>query len=401
MVWVRVELKPRQVYAGGLVLGMVCFLVGCSTGGVIPPRPLIPLSTSLPIERAWTRVNLLEDAPGQVVLPLKYVEGRLYWTDTGNILHAVDARSGHPVWRYRSEIPLISGVGGNETLLLIGSREGDVVALDAAQGTRRWQTRLSSEVLSPPQLGNGVVVAYAVDGKIFALDADTGKIRWQFDTQVPLLTLRGLATPRIVDDRVLVGLANGRLLALQLADGKNIWSAEIAPARGRSELERMVDVDTTPLVLGDTVYCVAFQGQITAVSVATGRVMWARDLSSAEDMTYDDTALYITDPDGVLTAVTRQSGEVLWRQDALQYRRVTGPARLGEYLVVGDVEGYLHWIERSTGSLVHRKRLDNTAISSDPIVVDDHVFVLTHGGVLDAWRLPVLGVAKTNGNGAS
>lgn len=401
MVWVRVGRNPRKASIGEWLLGVVLLLTGCGTSGVIPPRPLTPLLTSLPVERAWTRVNLLEDAPGQVTLPLTYVEGRLYWTDTGNILHAVDARSGRPVWRFRSDIPLISGVGGNGTLLLIGSREGDVVALEAAQGTRRWQTRLSSEVLSPPQLGDGVVVAYAVDGKIFALDADTGKIRWQFDTQVPLLTLRGLATPRIVGDRVLVGLANGRLLALQLADGKNIWSAEIAPARGRSELERMVDVDTTPLVLGDTVYSVAFQGQVTAVSIATGRVMWARDLSSAVDMSYDDTALYITSPDGVLTAVTRQSGEVLWQQEALQYRRVTGPARIGEYLVVGDVEGYMHWIERSTGSIVHRNRLDNAAIGCDPIVVDDHVFVLTRGGVLDAWTLPVPGEAKSNGQGAS
>lgn len=400
MVWVRVGPNPRA-HRGGLLLGVAFLLSACSTGGVIPPRPLVPLSTSLPVERAWTRVNLLEDAPGQVALPLSYINGRLYWTDSGNTLHAVDAQNGHMIWRHRSEIPLISGVGGDGSVLLVGSREGDVLALDAANGTQRWQTRLSSEVLSPPQLGAGVVIAYAVDGKVFALDAETGKVRWQFDTQVPLLTLRGLATPQIVGDRVLVGLANGRLQALQLADGKSIWSAEIAPARGRSELERMVDVDAAPLVLGDIVYCVAFQGQITAVSVATGRVLWERELSSAVDMAYDDAALYVTQPDGVLTAVTRKSGEVLWRQEALQYRHVTGPARIGDYLVVGDVEGYMHWIDRGTGSIVYRKRLDSVAIDSDPIVVDEHVFVLTRGGVLDAWTLPMFGVGQPKTSGAS
>ena len=267
--------------------------------------------------------------------------------------------------------------------------------------TLRWRSRVSSEVLAPPQHGSGTVIAYAVDGKVFALDAQTGKIRWQFDTQVPLLTLRGLATPRIVDDRVLVGLANGRVLALQLSDGKNLWSTEVAPARGRSEIERLVDVDATPLVLGDVAYCVAFQGQVTAISIATGRVLWARELSSTADMAYDDEALYVTSPDGSLTALTRSAGEILWRQDALQYRYVTGPARLGEYLIVGDIEGYMHWLDRHTGNIVHRKRLDDAPIGSEPIVAGSQVFFLSRGGILDAWTLPNSPVTPSAAPGAA
>lgn len=390
MVWVKRPPRNAQWQACVILPAILAAvtLAGCGTSSVFPPRPLLPLASALPVERVWTRVNRLDDAPGQILLPLSHVHGRLYWTDSGNVLHAVDSHSGRNVWRYRSDLPLISGVGGDDSLLLVGSRDGDVLALDPAQGTLRWRSRVSSEVLAPPQHGSGTVIAYAVDGKVFALDAQTGKIRWQFDTQVPLLTLRGLATPRIVDDRVLVGLANGRVLALQLADGKNLWSTEVAPARGRSEIERLVDVDAAPLVLGDVAYCVAFQGQVTAISIATGRVLWARELSSTADMAYDDEALYVTSPDGSLTALTRSAGEILWRQDALQYRYVTGPARLGEYLIVGDIEGYMHWLDRHTGNIVHRKRLDDAPIGSEPIVAGSQVFFLSRGGILDAWTLP-------------
>lgn len=403
MDWV--QRHPRSVqWRGYAILPVIlaaATLAGCSASGVIPPRPLPPLASALPIERAWTQVNRLDDAPGQILLPLSHVQGRLYWTDSGNVLHAVDPQSGRTLWRYRSELPLISGVGGDDAMLLMGSRDGDVLALDPAQGTLRWRTRVSSEVLAPPQHGSGTVIAYAVDGKIFALDAQTGKIRWQFDTQVPLLTLRGLATPRIVDDRVLVGLANGRVSALQLSDGKSLWSTEVAPARGRSEIERLVDVDAAPLVLGDVAYCVAFQGQVTAISIATGRVLWARELSSTADMAYDDEALYVTSPDGSLTALTRRGGEILWRQDALQYRYVTGPARLGEYLIVGDFEGYMHWIDRHTGNIAHRKRLDDAPIGSEPIVAGNQVFFLSRGGILDAWTLPSPPVVSSTAQGAA
>lgn len=308
--------------------------------------------------------------------------------------HRGDVRSHHAetgkrIWRSKLDIPVATGAGGGDGIVVVGAQSGDVIGLEEATGKELWRQRLSSEVLAPAKVADGKVIVRTADGRLTALSASNGNILWNYQRAVPLLSLRGVSAPVIEGQTVLAGYDNGKLIALSLNDGKVIWESNVAIPSGRTELERLVDIDADPVVQNGIVYVVAFQGNLAAMDVDTGRTLWDREMSSATGIAVASTdAVYVSDDQSYLWAIADGTGDSLWRQTLLLRRSISAPVIAGDYVVVGDFEGYLHWLARSDGRFVSRQRLDKSAIRSQPIVRDGILYVMTTDGKLTAIRIP-------------
>ena len=384
-------------------------VAGCSSSPspVLPPVPLPAFEPSVKITTQWRS----EIGRGARYYYLRYqpvFDGDLgYLADYRGGIYAFDVATGEVRWRRDLNLSLTSGLSLQEGRLLLGSNEGDVLALDPKDGHELWRSEVSSEVLAPPQSAQGTVVVRSVDGRLFALDAQTGKRRWVFERSVPLLTLRGNSAPLIVNDMVLLGSDNGKLTALTLKDGIELWETPIAVPVGRTELERIIDIDVDLMVIDDLIYAVTYQGRLAAVQLENGRIRWVQDMSSYAGMTADDYRIYITDAESQVLALNRMSGAILWRQEKLLRRRLTGPALQGDYVVVADYDGYIHWLDREDGHIVGRKLLNEVAylfeedwqqddsgyydrernILANPVVYRDSLIVDDRFGITSAYRL--------------
>ncbi|NIR61597.1 MAG: outer membrane protein assembly factor BamB, partial [Gammaproteobacteria bacterium] len=335
-------MRSRGLAALGLGLGLL--LGACGGETTTPPAALVPIDTELEPERLWERdvgagsgeryLALRPAAAGEVV----------YAASRDGTVVAMEAATGERIWSTDTELPVTGGVGLAPGKVLLGTGDARVVALDAGSGERLWTSPVSSEVLAPPAGGRDLVAARTVDGKIFALSAGSGERRWRYDGGVPVLTLRGTGAPVIVDGTVVAGFDNGKLVALDAADGRQLWETAVAVPGGRSELERMVDVDGTPSVVESNVYAAAFQGRVVAVALESGQILWAREISVHDDVGVAGDVLYVTDDGDNVWALDRRTGASLWKQDKLPRRRVTAPVSFGEYVVVGDLDGYVHWM---------------------------------------------------------
>lgn len=381
-----------------LILLLVIAVSGCGWirhpfgGGapVEPPAKLTDIRPTLRIQPLWsTRVGsgfgkrYVRVSPG-------VSDGRVYAADGKGRVAALDAGNGKTIWETDADVPLSAGVGVGDGLVLVGSSNGEVVALDVDDGAIRWRVRLSSEVLSAPQASGGVVVARAVDGRLFGLDASNGARLWVYQGSVPVLTLRGTSTPALVRGAVISGFDSGKVAELGLTDGRVLWEQTVAVPHGRSELDRMVDVDADPRVYAGVVYVVAFQGRIAALDVDSGNMLWTRDISSYAGIGVGSGAVYVSDAHSDVWALDRSTGTSIWKQDALHNRQVTAPGVLDESVVVGDFEGYLHWLARDDGQILARYRADSAGILAAPVVTDNTVYVLGKGGHLTALRVSPL-----------
>lgn len=308
--------------------------------------------------------------------------------------HKGDVRSynretGRSIWRQRLRTAVATGAGGGGGLIVVGSQQGEVIALNDADGEILWRQQLSSEVLAPPKANENVVVVRTADGRLTGLSAQSGNVLWNYQRNVPLLSLRGVSTPLIVDDKAIAGFDNGMLVALSLVDGKVIWERAVAVPRGRTEMERLVDIDADPVVIDNVIYVVTYRGKLAAFDVDTGQERWERDMSSRSGIAaVRGEAVYVTDDESYIWAVQDGTGDALWRQTRLLRRVVTGPVIAGDYIVVGDFEGYLHWISREDGRFVARQQINKDPIRSQPIEKDGILYITSTDGRLTAIRVP-------------
>ena len=269
----------------------------------------------------------------------------------------------------------------------MGSSDGELTALDINSGQQRWQARVSSEVLSVPKADQGVAVVHTIDGKLFAFQASDGNSMWLYDRSIPVLTLHGSSSPVLHGSTVICGFASGRMAAFELASGNPLWESTISMPSGRSELERMVDINGDPQVIDGVAYVTTYQGDMAAVAVDTGEVLWRRPFSSYAGLGADGKQLYVTDEGDTVWGVDPSSGASLWQQNKMHGRRLTAPVPLGRYLMVGDYEGYLHILSAEDGEIVGRIRVGSDPISTPPMVVNGVAYVLGDGGSLAAISL--------------
>ncbi|HHM05097.1 MAG TPA: outer membrane protein assembly factor BamB [Gammaproteobacteria bacterium] len=370
------------------ILGAV--LLGACT--VLPedqrPAPLIPLDHALKIRAAWShRLGDWLSPPMGRLAPV-VMEGRLYLVDGHDRLRVFDAANGRPLWERPLGGRASSALGAGRGKLLLGMRDAEVWALDAGKGTVLWRQTVSSEVLVPPVAYQGSVLVRTGDEKVTVLSAEDGGRRWTYEQSVPALTLRGTSAPVAVDEAVYAGFANGKLAALDIRGGQIIWQVAIAAPRGRSELERMVDVDGDPLIVGPVLYTLAYQGRAVALSRTTGKVLWSRELSAVHGPVADDDLLYIADAGGVVWALDRLSGAPVWKQEGLRHRALSKPALFGDYLVVADFAGYLHWLSRRDGTVRGRYRMDDAGVVAALTPVGERLYVVGASGVIEALKPP-------------
>jgi outer membrane protein assembly factor BamB len=258
--------------------------------------------------------------------------------------------------------------------------------LDGATGRELWRSRLNSELLSAPAIGEKVVVIRSVDGRLHGLDAHTGKELWSVEQQVPRLSLRGTATPVIAKEVAISGFDNGKVMAVSLTTGDTVWDSALASPHGRTELDRLVDIDSAVRVVGDNVFAAGFQGRTAMLALDSGQIWWGHDMSSYRGLAVDADNLYVTQSDGIVVALRQRDGSELWRNQKLKLRRLSTPVLTSTAVAVADFQGYIHWLDKSTGELVARERVAKERITNSPVVVGDTVVVLTDKGKLAAFR---------------
>jgi len=375
--------KTKYAVSSVLLLSM---LVGCSGATDIDIRPakLTPMKPRLAVHPVWYKQGQTEIITIDSYLKPVTDNNRIYIAGQNGSVRALDSESGRRIWKINTQAFLSGGLGVGEGFLLAGTYEGEVLALDPDHGTLVWQAQVSSEILTPPVAAGGVVVVRAIDGKLYGLNAKDGQRLWVYESTVPTLTLRGLSQPLISEGRVLAGLANGKIIAVSLADGTFLWDMTVAIPEGRSELERLVDIDGDPVLKDDILYTASYQGRLVAVNASTGRLLWSRDLASHTGLAVDKDYLYISDNESTLWALDRFNGAIIWKQDKLKLRSVTAPVLYKDYVVIGDFAGYLHWITRQEGEIVARRKVSDIGILVPPIVMDHVLFATDQKGMLVA-----------------
>jgi outer membrane protein assembly factor BamB len=378
-----------------ILLMSASLLTGCSWFGgkdnSEPPAKLKSFEKRVELRKVWGR-DSGDGTDGQFVkLVPALVDGRIYVADRDGTVWALELETGKLIWRSKTGLAISAATGVGGGLVLVGSSEGQLAALDAETGEQRWRVDVTSEVLSVPQIYEDTVIIQTVDGAISALSTQDGQRRWIYNRSVPVLTLRGTSTPFVGGGVVLAGFANGEMVALEVATGREVWQTAVAVPHGRTELQRIVDVDANPVVDQGLLYAASYQGRLVAVSLQDGHVLWNRDMSTYAGMAVDSSQVFVTDADSEVWAIDRRSGRSLWKQADLRRRSLTGPTVIDDYVAVGDFEGYLHLLSRSDGSIVGRERVDSEGIQAAPVVVSgDRLLVLGAGGELVLYKLNTL-----------
>lgn len=340
------------------------------------------------VRTLWSRRAASGERGQRLELRSVLAEGRVYAAGHDGDVAAYDPFTGERLWEADTGVAVSGGPGAGAGLVVVGSGGGDVIALSGADGAALWRARVTSEVLSAPAVGVRIVAVRTVDGKLFGLDAATGERIWVYDRTVPALTLRGTGSPIIAGDVVVAGFDGGQLAAVSLADGQLLWETQAAFPTGQTELERLTDMDADPVVADGIVYAVTFQGRVSAFDLSTGRTLWQRELSSHAGMGIGRRMLYITDDQSHVWAIDRRSGSSLWRQDGLARRQVTAPVEFGDYVVVADYQGHVHWLSMEDGGFAARTRAGSGAVLAPPATNETAVYVLGSTGTLTALTLP-------------
>jgi outer membrane protein assembly factor BamB len=364
-------------------------LAGCglfSSEETVEPNPLVDFEAEQQFQQLWSLSTggSLGSKFHQLVPSID--EQQIFAVNVEGDLVAADLTSGRINWRVELETPIGGGVGAGNGIVVLATESGEVIAFDTTDGSERWRYQASSEVISQPQMNAELVVVQQLDGKITALEVGSGERRWSYDSQIPRLSLRGTSAPIVAADLTLAGFANGKLVAVENASGRPVWEQRIALAEGRSELERIVDIDGKPLVYNRIVYVGSYQGRLVALNPGNGQVVWSQDLSTYRGLAGGFGNVYaISDEDHVHAFDARNSASV-WSQDGLQYRRLTTPVVLGNSLVTADADGYLHVLSQVDGHFTARHRVSSSGVQSDLLVRDDVLYVLSNDGRLTALK---------------
>jgi outer membrane protein assembly factor BamB len=347
-----------------------------------PRREPVPLTQFKPVfnvEKAWsTSVG----KAGRYFFSPVVVGSAVYAAGSGGTVAKIDGKTGDKVWSTNVHSDLTSGVGSDGTYTAVGAEKGGVYVLDA-NGKLLWKTTVPGEIVSPPLVGNGYVVVRTIDGEINAFNASTGELRWQYHNRAVPLNLRVSAGMAFAGDAaVLAGFPGGSLSAINLKTGDDYWQAPVSFPKGVTEVERINDVAGAPTLVGAEACAVTFQGRLSCFDANSGQPVWEVPFSGVSGLAADRTAVVAPDDWSVLQAFDATSGKPLWKNDTLKNRNLGTPYLLGPDVVVGDYEGYVHFLSREDGKLLARVKTDGSAITAAPVAVDNTLIVQTHDGHL-------------------
>lgn len=390
-----------------LVLSVILTACGSSPKDYSDATPLTSIEPVLKVNALWAAST--GDVPRYAHAQLPVVvdqDQRLYCANRNGSVMAYAAGTGDEVWRATLNDAITGGPSVGGGLLVLGTREAELVALDKNTGTEQWRQRISSEMLATPVVVDDLLIVQTIDGKVSAHKIATGEKLWSYGRTIPKLTLRGTSAPLVIKDVILAGFSDGRLVALKLTTGELLWETSVAVPRGRTDLERLVDIDGLFQAVDGVVYVSSFQGRIVAVSIETGNVLWARDMSTYNGLAVNGNHIYITDADGKVWALDGRTGATLWRQDNLTGREVSTPAIMDGTVVVADYDGYVHWLSQDNGGFIARENLDKVwsnihyvweedaleegvlrSVTVPPLVAGNTLYVRDNTGALIAFTL--------------
>lgn len=375
-----------------LALAAAALAAGCGVFGggkdvVEPPAELVPLENTLRVRRLWSskvgggserlRLGLAPATDG----------ARIFAGTHDGKVAAFEAETGRKLWTQDTDLPLAAGPGFGGDVLVFGTNDGDLIALDANTGEQRWHVAVGSEVLAPPAIGGNVVVFRTVDGRLRGVTADAGAPLWTVEQSPPALTLRGSTAPRIAGPLTVSGFDNGRIGAYSLATGEPLWEQVVANPTGRNDLQRLADISVGLQVVGNDVYAAGYQGRVVGIDLNTGLVLWQQEMSSFAGLGTDGNHVYVSDDLSAVVALDRRGGTQAWRQEGLRLRDVTAPTRFRNAVVVGDFEGYLHWLDPADGHFLARARAAGDRITFVPLVVGLNLFVQSDDGTVAAFTI--------------
>lgn len=389
-----------------ITLASLVTLAGCHSfkkENVQPPTPLAKdFKATVQVTRLWRTSVGDGAAESGVRLRPTVVDGVLYADSTDGKLVAMDAASGKKLWsksssthgwfgwgdKKRKDAMYAGGPAVSGDLLAVGTLDGHVYAVNAKDGSPLWEAELNTEVLTSPLIVGDQVIARGGDGRIYSLDAATGKRRWVYDQgSVPLLSVRGNGPMLAANGVLFFGSDDGKLIALRMDTGAKLWEQRLGSGEGRTEIDRLDDVDGAIVLDGQTLYVAGYHGHLMAVDGASGRPLWSHPFSTFDSLALSGNAIYGVNDDSQVWAFDKSTGTDMWKNDALKYRWLSAPAVQGNYVVVGDMEGYVHWLQTGDGALAARERLSKKAIRAQPLVVGDIVYVEDVKGRIGAYRL--------------
>jgi len=365
-------------------------LSACSSKDIDPddlPAELVSFKPTIKVRKVWSKG--IGSGTENLRLALRPAEnGSTIFAAAhdGSVL-ALDAVTGKKRWGADTDLPLSAGPSTDGKLVVAGSSNGDVIALDAATGEFRWSVTVTSEVLAAAVIVPGKVIIRTVNGKLAALDSATGATLWTIQQSMPRLSVRGTSAPVVANNLVICGFDNGRVTAVDISDGTIVWDVLLEAPSGRTAIDRLVDVNSVVQVAGGDVYVVGYQGRLGAIALESGQLLWSREMSSYNGLAIDVKTIYVSNQQSEIVALSRASGRQLWRRKDLRNRDITGPAVIGGSVVVGDFEGNLQWYDLSTGDLQARVKAGSDRITSQPLVVNDILYVMNDGGDLYAFSI--------------
>lgn len=350
-------------------------------------KPLIAIEAPIVISQKWRVDSGAGTDNKDIRLELAQHKQNLYVVDACGHVAVINANTGKTEWTLDLKAPVSAGPAVAEQRLVVGTSDGKVITVDLAQRKVAWKSTTTSEILAPPAIVDDVVYIHTMDGGLSALSLADGRQLWRYTHNLPPLMLRRSSAPTVANDLVIAGFANGKLLAMQKNDGSVIWSQDISNPKGTTDLQRMIDISADPLVQSNRVYAASYQGNIAALTLNNGHVIWERAVPSYAGFVISENMLIVAGTNGDMVSLDTQNGATYWLQTELQGRRLTKPAIVQKYIVVADEDGNIHWLDKTSGRIVGRSELNKDGIEATPLVHANKVYILGCGGELMALEL--------------
>lgn len=377
-------LRTAGLIAVATLLG-ACGIFGGKDDDELEPVELVDIDEVVEVRRIWSAKVGGDSEFLRLALRPTGDGSRIYAASQDGKVTAFDPESGRALWRTDLEVELSAGPGAGEGYIAVASKDGMAILLNATDGAEVWRVRIEGESLARPLIRDERVIVQTIDNRLQGLSLFDGRSMWSVQQTTPALTVRGSSSPVAIGSNVVAGFDTGRLVAAEIDSGAIVWESLLSPPQGRSDLDRLSDIDGELAVVGQDLYATGYQGRLAAIASESGQILWNREVSSYEGVAADWTSVYTVRDNGEVVAFLRRNGAESWRNESLLRREPTLPVPFGTTVVVGDLEGYIHFFSTVDGEPVARRKLGGSAISADPYVMANRLYVQSDGGQLGAY----------------
>jgi outer membrane protein assembly factor BamB len=386
----KLNFSPAFLVRALLGSSLVLLLVACgSPDNSEPPAPLTDINNGLRFDQLWSIKTGAGISAGSYNRQPLLVGDEIFTVDIDGLIKNIDAKSGKLKWDFETGIESITGLIGNDKIIVASSRNGELNIYDRTGHNLklRWSARLKGEIRSTPVINADSLFIRTVDGRLSSISKSDGSIKWTVSHLVPALSLTGNSAPILYNELVIAGFDDGKLAAFDQANGQVAWEIAVSQPKGRSEIERLVDVDGQFILSNGVIYVSSYQGRLAAIQAIDGEELWSRKFSSFNAMTIDDNAIYTSSDTSHLWSIDRRTGSALWKQDVLNARQISAPLLFEDKIIVGDLYGHVHWFKQSDGSLIGRFRPSYKRHYSTPFQWDNKIFAMDSDGILSSFEV--------------